>query len=190
MHSPIRRGRRAPQAGLASGAASPELGLWAGTQTRRIRPQTPAHVSVREESAREPTSVIHFLGAQGISLRVCGADSGRPSNRWRSPAVALRFPLPELSLLKPLAVSNPPPPKPSPTTPGTYVQRQGRIGAEARKAPVASPRLAPPAPSWGGIRKARQFWARLAPGRAASRRELCQIGALNRARALPYWRRT
>ena len=50
--------------------ASPELGLWAGTQTRRIRPQTPAHVSAGEESAREPTSVIHFLGTQGISLRV------------------------------------------------------------------------------------------------------------------------
>ena len=27
-------------------------------------------------------------------------------------------------------------------------------------------------------------------GRAASTRELCQIGALNRARALPNWRRT
>ena len=42
------------------------------TQTRRIRPQTPAHVSAGEESAREPTSVIHFLGAHGISLRVSG----------------------------------------------------------------------------------------------------------------------
>ena len=38
--------------------------------------------------------------------------------------------------------------------------------------------------------KARQDWARLAPGRAASRQELCQIGALSRARALPYWRPT
>ena len=28
VHSPIRRGLRAPPAGLASGAASPELGLW------------------------------------------------------------------------------------------------------------------------------------------------------------------
>ena len=28
-----------------------------------------------EESAREPTSVIHFLGTQGISLRVCGAEN-------------------------------------------------------------------------------------------------------------------
>ena len=73
--SPIRRARRAPPAGLASGAASPELGLWAGTQTRRIRPQPPAHVSAGEESAREPTSVIHFLGTQGISLRVCGAEN-------------------------------------------------------------------------------------------------------------------
>ena len=38
-----------------------------------------------------------------------------------------------------LAVCNPPPPKPSPTTPGTYVQRQGRIGAEARKEPWRLP---------------------------------------------------
>ena len=73
--SPIRRARRAPPAGLASGAASPEMGLWAGTQTRRIKPQTPAHVSAGEESAREPTSVIQFLGTQGISLRVCGAEN-------------------------------------------------------------------------------------------------------------------
>ena len=48
MLSPIRRARRAPPAGLASGAASPELRLWAGTQTRRIRPQPPAHVSAGE----------------------------------------------------------------------------------------------------------------------------------------------
>ena len=34
-----------------------------------------AHVSAGEESAREPTSVIHFLGTQGISLRVCGAEN-------------------------------------------------------------------------------------------------------------------
>ena len=108
----------------------------------------------------------------------CGADSGRTSNRCRSPAVVLPFPLTELSLLKPLAMCNPPPPKPCPTTPGTYVQTQGRIGAEARKAPVVSLRLAQPAPSWEGSLKARQVWARLAPGRAASRRELCQIGAL------------
>ena len=72
-----------------------------------------------------------------------------------------------ISLLKPWAVCNPPPPKPSPTTPGTYVQRQGRIGAEARKAPVASPRLAQTAPSWGGSLKARQVWARLAHGRTS-----------------------
>ena len=129
-------------------------------------------------------------GALGAWCSPCGAESGRPSNRWRIPAVALPFPLTELSLLKPLAVCNPPPPKPSPTTPGTYVQRQGRIGAEARKAPVASPRLAQTAPSWGGSLKARQVWARRAPGRAASRQKLCQIGALSRARALPYWRRT
>ena len=70
------------------------------------------------------------------------------------------------------------------------MQRQGRIGAEARKAPVVIPRLLLPAPSWRGSLKARQVWARLAPGRAASRQELCQIGALSRARALPYWRHT
>ena len=74
VHSPIRRGLRAPPAGLASGAASPELGLWAGTQTRRISPETPAHISAGEESAREPTSVIQFLGAHGISLWESGAE--------------------------------------------------------------------------------------------------------------------
>ena len=74
VHSPIRQGLRAPPAGLASGAASPELGLWAGTQTRRISPETPAHISAGEESAREPTSVIQFLGAHGISLRESGAE--------------------------------------------------------------------------------------------------------------------
>ena len=73
LHSPIRRGRRAPPAGLASGAASPELVLWAGTQTRRIRHQPPAHVSAGEESAREATSVTHFQGTHGVSLWVCGA---------------------------------------------------------------------------------------------------------------------
>ena len=72
VHSPIRRGRRAPPAGLASGSASPELGLWAGTQTRRIRPQPPAHVSAGVESAREPTSLTHFLGTHGVSLWECG----------------------------------------------------------------------------------------------------------------------
>ena len=73
VHWPIRRGIRAPPAGLASGAASPELGLWAGTQTRSIRPEPPAHVCAGEESAREPTSVMHLLGAEGVSLRVCRA---------------------------------------------------------------------------------------------------------------------
>ena len=143
---------------------------------------------------KESASVCAGLKTPARSLGAwcsrCRSDSGRPINRWRSPAVALPFPLTELSLLKPLAVCNPPPPKPSPTTPGTYVQRQGRIGAEARKAPVATPRLLLPAPSWRGSLKARQVWARRAPGRAASRQELCQIGALSRARALPYWRRT
>ena len=129
-------------------------------------------------------------GALGAWCSPCGAESGWPSNRWRSPAVAFPFPLTEFSLLEPLAVCNPPAHKPSPTTPGTYVQRQGRTGAEAKKAPVASPRLTQTAPSWGGSLKARQVWARRAHGRAASRQKLCQIGALSRARALPYWRPT
>ena len=37
----------------------------------------------------------------------------------KEPAVALRFPLTELSLLEPLAVCNPPAPKPSSRTLGT-----------------------------------------------------------------------
>ena len=65
-----------------------------------------------------------------------------------------------------------------------------RTRAEAGKAPVASPSLTQPAPSWGGSLKARQVWARLAHGRTAPSQELCQIGPLSRARALPYWRRT
>ena len=73
VHSPIRWGSRAPPAGLASGAASPELEVWARTQTGRIRPQPPADVSAGEESARKPRSVMHLLGAHGVSLRVCGA---------------------------------------------------------------------------------------------------------------------
>ena len=70
------------------------------------------------------------------------------------------------------------------------MQRQGRIGAEARKVPVASPRLLVPAPSWGGSLNARHIWARLAYGRASWRQELYQIGPLSRVRALPYSRRT
>ena len=69
------------------------------------------------------------------------------------------------------------------------MQRQGRSGAEARKAPEASPSLAQPAPSWAGSRAARQAWARLAQGRGDSRQQLCHIGPLSRAGALPYWRR-
>ena len=60
-------------AGLASGAACPELGLLAGAQARRGRPQPAAHVSAGEESARQATCVRQLLGAQGVSLRVCGA---------------------------------------------------------------------------------------------------------------------
>ena len=50
-------------------------------------------------------------GALGAWCSPCGAESGWPSNRWRSPAVALPFPLTEFSLLEPLAVCNPPAPK-------------------------------------------------------------------------------
>ena len=55
---------------------------------------------------------------------------------------------------------------------------------------MASPRLLLPAPSRGGSLKGRKVWVRLASGRAALRKELCQIGALSRARALPSWRPT
>ena len=55
---------------------------------------------------------------------------------------------------------------------------------------MVSPSVTLPAPSWGGSLKARQVWARLAHGRTAPRRELCQIGPLSRARALQYRRRT
>ena len=78
--SPIRRARRAPPAGLASGAASPELGLWAGTQTCRIRPQPPAYVSAGEESARAPTSLTHFLGTHGVSLWGVWGCKTQPGN--------------------------------------------------------------------------------------------------------------
>ena len=69
VHLPIRRGSRAPPAGLASGAEFPELGLWAGTQTGRIRPEPLAHVSAGQESAREPTSVIHLLEADSVGAQ-------------------------------------------------------------------------------------------------------------------------
>ena len=81
VHSPMRRGLRAPPAGLASRAASPELGMRAGTQTRRIRHQPPAHVSAGEESAREPTSLPHFLGTHGVSLWECG-DAKPSQGPW------------------------------------------------------------------------------------------------------------
>ena len=45
VHSASRWGCPAPPAGLGSGAASPELGILAGAQTRRGRPKPPAHVS-------------------------------------------------------------------------------------------------------------------------------------------------
>ena len=55
---------------------------------------------------------------------------------------------------------------------------------------MASPSLAQPAPSCARSLAERQFWARLAHGREASRQELCQIRPLSRARALLYWRPT
>ena len=81
-------------------------------------------------------------------------------------------------------------PKPSPRPPGALVQRQGMSVAEVRKAPVACPSLAQPAPSWAGSLAGRQVWVRLAQCRTASRQELCQFGPLSRAGALPHWRRT
>ena len=54
---------------------------------------------------------------------------------------------------------------------------------------MASPSRAQPAPSWEGSLAVRQVWARLAQGRAASRQQLCQIGPLSRAGALPSRRR-
>ena len=81
-------------------------------------------------------------------------------------------------------------PIPSPRTPGAWVQRQGWTRAEARNTLVASPSLLQPAPSWTVTLAARQIWARLAQGRAASRPGLCQIGPLSRSGALPFCRRT
>ena len=90
VHLPIRRGHRVPSEGLASGAASPELGLWAGTQTGSVRAQPPAHVSTGEESGGEPTSVAHLLGTHGVSLWVFGA--AKPSQGPLEPG-ALRVAL-------------------------------------------------------------------------------------------------
>ena len=42
--------------------------------------------------------------ALGAWCSPCGAESGRPSNHWRSPAVSLPFPLTKLVLLDPLAL--------------------------------------------------------------------------------------
>ena len=49
--------------------------LTAGRQLRGTEPSSGLERDAGEESAREPTSVIHFLGTQGISLRVCGAEN-------------------------------------------------------------------------------------------------------------------
>ena len=73
VQSASRRGRSAPPAGLGSQAACPELGLWAGAETRRGRPQPAAHVSAWEESGREASCVRQLLGAHRVSLLVCGA---------------------------------------------------------------------------------------------------------------------
>ena len=60
----------------------------------------------------------------------CGAEPWRQRNRWRSPALALPFPLTELSLPGPLAVVNPPAPKPCPGRLGPRCK--GKAGAELR----------------------------------------------------------
>ena len=131
VHSASRRSHTSPPAGLGSGVTSPELGLWAGTQTRRGRPQQPAHSSAGEKSIREPMSFRQMMGDQKWVARLlaadttqgalgawcsqCGAESGQPSNSWRSSAVALPFPSTELSVLEPLEVWNSAIPKPSQT---------------------------------------------------------------------------
>ena len=86
MHSASRWGRSAPPAGLGSGAACPELGLWAVAQAPRGRPQPAAHVSAGEESAREATCVRQLLGAQGVSLRECVAADKSPGP-WEAGAL-------------------------------------------------------------------------------------------------------
>ena len=74
VHPASRWGRSGPPTIRGSGAHYPELGLWEGAQARRGRPQPAAHVSAGEESAREATCERQLLGAQGFSLRVCGAE--------------------------------------------------------------------------------------------------------------------
>ena len=69
------------------------------------------NVSVDEFSAR-------FIAEHLTLCTPCSAKSGRPGNRWRSPAITLPFPRTELFLLEPLAVCKPRAPKPSPRTPG------------------------------------------------------------------------
>ena len=70
-------------------------------------------------------------GPLGAWCSPCTAESGRPSNRWRNPAVALPFPLTEFSLLEPLAVCNPPAPKPSFRRTGH--KWKGKAGLELRQ---------------------------------------------------------
>ena len=62
VHSASRRSHTSPPAGLGSGVTSPELGLWAGTQTRRGRPKQPAHSSAGEKSIREPMYFRQMMG--------------------------------------------------------------------------------------------------------------------------------
>ena len=61
-------------------------------------------------------------------------EHGHPCNQRGCPV--------KVTYLSHRVISLSPHPQPLAEMPGTYVQRQGRIGAEARKAPVASPRLA------------------------------------------------
>ena len=168
--------------------------MWAGAQARRGRPQPAAHVSAGEESSREATCVRQLLGAQGVSLRVCGAAD--PSQGpWVPGALraALRLCLqataggalhdPFLSMAQSSSSWSPwqctRHRTLSPTKGSQGPRFKGEAGAELRpgrrqwRLPASRSRLLPG-------QEAR-------PGRAALRQQLYQIGALSRAGALPPW---
>ena len=69
--SPIRRARRAPPAGLASGAASPELRLWEEPRHAGSGPNH-LHMSLLGRKVLGNLRLSHFLGTHRVSLRVCG----------------------------------------------------------------------------------------------------------------------
>ena len=206
VHSPIRRGSRAPPAGLASGAASLSWGCGRDPDLQDQAPTTltclcwggecygtyDCHALAGRPRSQPPgvRGCRPQPGALGAWCTPCGAESGWPSNRWRSPAVPFSSLAQSSSCWSPWQCASHRPLSPPQGRLGPRSKRQGRSGAEARKAPVASPSLAQPAPSWAGSLAARQVWARLAQGRAASRQQLCQIGPLSRAGALASWRRT